>query len=230
MQHSPSQALPKEAAIIRKILLNTSPLRYAAFPALACALLILASCEGNAYPGGSSHSISSTLDAAANAPNALAAEKPLGDQPKNPQALQESESSLRWISASDELDLSGMNIFSQKIVPFADDEASVTAYTAAEKSQDGTFMFDDGQDWALVIETADGAYPLFPRQYVQLGGVFATYYLDIGAEETIPHVLVNLMTSSVIYIYDCAYDADAKAFSVLDVFKTDNASVFGRFS
>ena len=46
-------------------------------------------------------------------------------------------------------------------------------YTAAERDNEGNLMWDDGQNWLLLVQSGDNFYPLL-SEYVQLGNVFFT--------------------------------------------------------
>lgn len=88
--------------------------------------------------------------------------------------------SIEWITPDDSIDMDGMNLYWQHDNVYfpADENAKISLYVHAEKNEDGMFMFDDGQDWLLIMETSLGDYPLFPRKYVQLGGVSCSVFND----------------------------------------------------
>lgn len=57
-------------------------------------------------------------------------------------------------------------------------EEIVALYKATERYTDGEMMWDDGQQWLLVVEDDDVYYPLY-KDYVQLGQCsFEVYYDD----------------------------------------------------
>ena len=130
-----------------------------------------------------------------------------------------------WISPADSIDRSGMNIYyrSEDIQFAADSEAMISLYVAAGKNSDGVFGFDDGQDWLLVMETSLGDYPLFPRQYVQIGMVSYTIFNEWGDDAwDIFHVLVTVDQGAGYKIYDCIFDGDKKAFQIIPVYDASN--------
>lgn len=49
-------------------------------------------------------------------------------------------------------------------------DEKITMYTRAEKDMDGEVMWDDGQDWIILVEGEDNDYVLF-NDYVQLGTI-----------------------------------------------------------
>lgn len=57
-------------------------------------------------------------------------------------------------------------------------EEIISMYTDAEKGPDGEIMWDDGQDWVILVEGEDGDYVLF-NEYVQIGSIdFFVYTID----------------------------------------------------
>lgn len=129
--------------------------------------------------------------------------------------------STKWITAADSIDMDGMNLYWQNdnIYFSADINAKISLYVNAEKSEDGTFMFDDGQDWLLVMETSLGDYPLFPRKYVQLGRVSCAVFND---SNDISHVFVTIKQTAGYVLYDCVFDDCVKAFKVVPVYNAED--------
>lgn len=56
-------------------------------------------------------------------------------------------------------------------------EEKIELYTAAERDKNGEIMWDDGQNWLLVVVDGNEYYPLL-NQYVQLGVVYFTVWED----------------------------------------------------
>lgn len=144
-----------------------------------------------------------------------------GCQPNANQSMPELEDdSVEWIAPADDIDMEGMNLYWQhdNIQFVADDEAKLSLYVHAERNRDGELSFDDGQDWLLVMETVLGNYPLFPRQYVQLGEVSCVVYNDYVNEDTISHVVVSVQQTASYEIYDCVFNNEEKAFKRMSVY------------
>lgn len=132
--------------------------------------------------------------------------------------------SEEWITTSNDsdVDMSGMNLYSQRdnLQFAADEDAILSIYVRADKNENGDLAFDDGQDWLVVIETALGNFTLFPRQYVQLGGVSCAVFNDYAEDDTtIAHVLVTVRQTAGLKIYDCVFDSDKEAFKLVPVYE-----------
>lgn len=102
----------------------------------------------------------------------------------------------------------------------------ISLYVRAEKMDNGDFAFDDGQDWALLVESDEGVYPLFGRSFLQLGTVSCLVYRDVEDGEKL-HVLVQRLQGAGLEIYDCVYDNEKGAFLREPVFSADNINFFG---
>jgi hypothetical protein len=134
------------------------------------------------------------------------------------------------IIASDSIDVSGMNLYcSSDNLQFAlDSNAKISLYVQAERNDDGDFLFDDGQDWLLLFETAFGDYPLFPRKFIQLGRIeYSAFNGYSGEKYDSFHVLVTVRQSAGHKIYDCVFDADKKAFEIVPVYNAENINPVG---
>jgi hypothetical protein len=92
-----------------------------------------------------------------------------------------------------------------------DENAQLILYTSALPGPDGAFMFDDGQDWALVLRAEQGSFNLLPRQFIQLGQVAVTIFTDENTAGEF-HVLVTVRTGADIEIVDFAYDEEQGVF------------------
>jgi hypothetical protein len=136
-----------------------------------------------------------------------------------------------WIKPGDSIDMDGMNLFWQNDNLYfpADGNARLSLYVHAEKDDNGEFIFDDGQEWLLVMETSIGDFPLFPRKYVQLGRVEYTVfngYGDNGYDAL--HVLVAVHQTASLEVFECIFDNDEQAFKAVPVYKAENINHLGR--
>ena len=140
--------------------------------------------------------------------------------------MAQADSEQEWITPCTPPDMTGMTLYWQNDnVQFpADPNAKLSLYVNAQKDADGYFMFDDGQDWLLVMETASGDYPLFPRQFVQLGKVSCTSLID---SSDVYHVLVTIKQSAAYVIYDCVYNSDKQAFERVHVLDFSGINLIG---
>ena len=135
-----------------------------------------------------------------------------------------------WITPNDSIDMNGMNLLCQSdnLYFTADSDAKLSLYVHAEKDDDGVFMFDDGQEWLLVMETSLGDFPLFPREYVQLGRVDYTVFNGYSENAyDVFHVLVTVQQTAGIEMFECVFDDDKQAFRVVPVYKADNINYLG---
>lgn len=135
---------------------------------------------------------------------------------------------VEWITPADDLDMQGMNLFWRyDHLYFApDSDAKLSIYVHAEPDASGNILFDDGQDWAVVLETSLGNYPLFLRQYVQFGGVSCVVFIDhtdidYAGEDRVFHILVNVQQTAGYVLYDCVFDEEEKAFRVTQVYAAE---------
>lgn len=127
---------------------------------------------------------------------------------------------VKWVTHADNIDMNGMNLYWQRdnIQFVADENAKLSIYVRADKFENGEFGFDDGQDWAVIMETSLGDYPLFPRQYVQLGGVSCVVFNDYIDDNTISHVFVTVKQTASYQLYDCVFDSDKESFKVIPIY------------
>ncbi|MCL2084907.1 MAG: hypothetical protein FWH06_06610 [Oscillospiraceae bacterium] len=139
-------------------------------------------------------------------------------------------SSYTMIRPVAEIDLSGMTLAWEMEISDFDGgrDAVLSLYTEAYYDGEHGFVFDDGQDWALILESGEGFYELFPRRYVQLGAVSCVVYRVQGdAGFGPPHVLVTVSGTAGYQIYDCEYDNHG-AFRVSQVFDPGAINYLGR--
>jgi len=87
-------------------------------------------------------------------------------------------------------------------------EEKIELYTAAERHEDGNMIWDDGQNWLLLVEDENQYYPLL-HQYVQLGVVYFNLWLD---DEEIPNITVFVTTGANLNIVNYTYDSEEKVY------------------
>lgn len=84
------------------------------------------------------------------------------------------------VEATDKIDVTGLSLLDSYIIDFDNNgtDETISLYTAAEKDSNGEIMWDDGQNWQLLVEGTDTDYVLFD-DYVQLGSIkFYVYTSD----------------------------------------------------
>lgn len=106
--------------------------------------------------------------------------------------------------------LSGLNCFSRYDVDMDQDgnDETIEVYSQGQVDDEGQYLFDDGQEWALILRKDNQIYPLFERSYIQLGGLEYTIYEDYDDYERI-HIIVAYNTGAAIMYYDCTYDEES---------------------
>ena len=138
---------------------------------------------------------------------------------------------VEWIAPADSVNLSGMELYwrDDNLQFVADDDAVISLYVGAQKDgDDGEFLFDTGQDWLLIMQTSLGAYPLFPRSYVQHGLVSYTAFNEYsGSAYDIFHVIVTVRQAAGYRIYDCVFDNERKEFKVVPVYNMTDVNPVG---
>ena len=100
------------------------------------------------------------------------------DTQDNDDPIKEPEGTI--IEATTKVDVSGLSLLDSYIIDFDNNgtDETISLYTAAEKDSKGEIMWDDGQNWKLLVEGTDKDYVLFD-DYVQLGSIkFYVYTSD----------------------------------------------------
>jgi hypothetical protein len=127
------------------------------------------------------------------------------------------------IAPTDVIDLTNLELFWQSDISFElEDNATLSIYVRANKDENGELLFDDGQDWSLILESSLGKYALFPRQYVQLGRVSCLAFLD---SDHILHVLVTVLQGAGYMMYDCVYEKETRVFVKRTVYEVPSINV-----
>ena len=88
-------------------------------------------------------------------------------------------------------------------------EETIGLYTSAERDAKGEIMWDDGQNWLLLVEDDNFYYPLFSR-YVQLGSVYFT--IAYHGEEKEPTVTVLVSTGGGLTLTNYLYDSKSQGY------------------
>lgn len=127
---------------------------------------------------------------------------------------------VEWVAADDTIDQEGMNVYEEYgDIQFAGDEnAKLFIYVDASANENGEFLFDDQQEWLVVLETTEGNYPLYPRQAIQLGKVSCVVYNEYVEDGIISHILITETGTASYKISDFVFDADKKEFMVKPVY------------
>lgn len=100
------------------------------------------------------------------------------EEPKKEPSEEETNSVI--IESTDKVSTEGLSLLDsyEFDVDGNGDEEIISLYTTAEKDENGEVIWDDGQNWKLLVEGADKDYILFD-DYVQLGNIkFYAYTSD----------------------------------------------------
>jgi len=82
-------------------------------------------------------------------------------------------------------------------------------YTAAERDERGNLMWDDGQNWLLLVQMEDKFIPLL-SEYVQLGSVYFTVAKD--SQDKITKITIIVPTGANLKLVNYSYDQDKQGF------------------
>lgn len=106
--------------------------------------------------------------------------------------------------------LEGLTCFKRYQIDIDKDGESewVEVYWQGNMDANGEYLFDDGQNWALVLRKGDEIYPLFEKSYIQLGGLEYVIYEDYD-DYNRTHILVTYNTGAAVMYYDCTYDEES---------------------
>ncbi len=110
----------------------------------------------------------------------------------------------------------GMSRLDVKAIHLTQDRLAVLElYVDAQLDDKGAVMWDDGQEWALVVHEGDYIYPLFEKKYVQLGEVSFT---DSWQPETgRAQITVRVRQHEFLDSYECIFEADSNRFARVDL-------------
>jgi len=122
--------------------------------------------------------------------------------------------------------LKGLNSFSEYEVDMDNDGSheTIEVYCQGEIGPDGNYLFDDGQEWALILRKGENIYPLFERSYIQLGKLEYTAYIDYDDYERL-HIMVACKTGANIIYYDCTFDEESGHILRKQVYEANNISI-----
>jgi hypothetical protein len=142
------------------------------------------------------------------------------------QQQNEKNADIEKIAASDDIDFNGMHIYWQTDVSVNSEENAVLSlFVNAEKNANGEFVLDDGNEWLLLMKYKSGDYPLFPRQYVQLGKVSCDVFFD---NADILHILITVAQGANHKIYDCFFDNESNEIWSKSIYNAENINVLAR--
>ncbi|GAA0330066.1 hypothetical protein GCM10008967_20710 [Bacillus carboniphilus] len=99
------------------------------------------------------------------------------------------------------------------------EEEIIEMYVNADKDEEGTYMWDDGQDWLLVVKDGDKTYPLF-EGWVQLGSL--QFWL-LEANEKPMLILLKTGTAE-FHLQTFTYDKEKDGFVQESYFNPENVN------
>lgn len=107
------------------------------------------------------------------------------------------------IQASSSLDTSGFTLLDSYSIDIYGDEEDekISMYTDAEKDPEGNIMWDDGQNWTIVVQGKEGSFVLFD-DYLQLASLEYFVYTveDDFYIATVNSGTANLTMTEYLYI------------------------------
>lgn len=127
--------------------------------------------------------------------------------------------------------LNGLNSLSEYEVDIDKDgqDETIEMYSEGEMGPDGSYLFDDGQEWALILRKGNDVYPLFERSYIQLGKLEYTAYIDYDDYERL-HIMVAFKTGANIIYYDCTFDEESGHILRKQVYEANNINILNQWN
>lgn len=89
-------------------------------------------------------------------------------------------------------------------------EEKIELYTAAGRNEKGEMMWDDGQNWVLVVRDGERSYPLL-SEYVQLGQVY--FAVSNSEEEQLPNITVIVPAGASFSMLGYSFDKEKNGFT-----------------
>lgn len=99
-------------------------------------------------------------------------------------------------------------------------DEKIELHTQAEKSQDGEMMWDDGQNWLLVIVDGNEFYSLF-QDRIQLGSL----YFGVWQKDKTPVISSAIITGANAGLKNYIYDGTQKGYRIQDGFDTGSINL-----
>lgn len=120
------------------------------------------------------------------------------------------------------IDLEGFNLYDSYDLEQLDNSLkSIEMYVAAEKDEFGDFMWDDGQEWLLLVKDTDGEYILF-KDYVQLAEL--NYFVYTEGDDF--HIASLRPGSASLILTDYLFDEAEGKFTAREVFNPENVNMY----
>lgn len=121
--------------------------------------------------------------------------------------------------ASGSVETEGMTKLKEFSVDLDSDNAEekIELYTAALRNEKGEMLWDDGQNWILLVNDGDKSYPLF-SQYVQLGVVYFT--VSKSSENPVPNITVIVPTGTGFSMMGYSYAGEKNGFTEEPLYKS----------
>ncbi|MEF9959091.1 MAG: hypothetical protein RR448_08495 [Niameybacter sp.] len=145
-------------------------------------------------------------------------------QEHQPEVSGEYDIQQEIIKAAEDISfLDTMHVFRQQTCVIGEKTYSIEGYSEAQMDEQGKFMLDDGQRWAIIIREGEKVYPVYGPKYNQLGQIEYTTYLD---EENGLHIVVYDIQGAGMAITEYSFDTKEKAFVGKLVYEASNINYF----
>jgi len=135
-----------------------------------------------------------------------------------------SKNDIEIINISNErVSTENLTLLDEYSIDFDNDniEESIELYTAAGRGPDGEMMWDDGQDFLLIVKDKEGEFILF-NEYVQIGQIDLYVYT---AEDNEFHITTLQPGSASMRMTDYNFNKDKKQFEKSIVFNPNNVNL-----
>lgn len=127
--------------------------------------------------------------------------------------------------------LKGLNCFNRYEIDIDQDgkNESIEVYCQGTVDENGQYLLDDGQNWALILRKDGEIYPLFEKSYIQFGGLEYTVYEDYE-DYGRTHIMVSYNTGAAMIYYDCTYDEESGYIRRESVYEANNINKLREWS
>lgn len=121
---------------------------------------------------------------------------------KTSNAVNKAEDKLIGAVSSESIDTKSMTKLNEFTYDLDSDgsEEKIELYTAAGRDGNGEMMWNDGQNWLLMVRDGEKAYPVL-SEYVQLGSVYFSISNNPEGESANINIIINTGAGLVLRSY-----------------------------
>ncbi len=120
-------------------------------------------------------------------------------------------------------DISGMNLYNKVDYNFLDELGYVAVYTSAEKLEDNSFAWDDGQEFMVEVYDGENCYYPLERSYIQLGVPEITLFTSGDSGDS--NIIIEIITSSGIDMKLYTYSRETQSLTGEYIYENNNINL-----